>query len=162
MCWYLNPSGSDLDEVIESKDNSAKTVTLKSGKVLGQSLVADCAVSASNDRELKAFSDLNELIVMVADIIYAFVTLSCDLLTISIGAAPLVGDALAAPIEIVKATADFVYTMASIFHDNLQFTLGELQTHPTDLMKAAQMRADANSMAVEECLRALINKRLIA
>ena len=88
---------------------------------------------------------------MVADLLFMMAAFYLDVLGAMNSVIPFVGAVAAAMIDLFRACVEFIYNVASMVSDNVQFTLGELQTHPTDLARMAQQRADANMLALVDC-----------
>jgi len=162
-CVYLG-TWRQLDEL----QASSSELTYADGKVyvsgqhdpaLGNKMVTDCAVAASNDRAFKLANDDVLAANHVAAKIYIAINFLAD---VALAYADLASGCAVDFVGPIFATAAFVLQYAQIIAsvawdegqlhlDALTFSLNELQTHPTDLAAAAQARADANSRALVQC-----------
>ena len=159
-CVYL---GSDTFLAIEGDEGtelsrSSLTSAINSGEevtvhatTFGQPLVTSCAVAASNDKHYKIRSDELEYAQHIADVIFTVAAFYLDIFEAMLSVMPFVGDGLAAGVAMFRAMVEFIFNVQSLVTSNIQFTLGELQTHPTDLATNALKAADANARALAQC-----------
>ena len=163
-CWHIGNESMVMNLPLPNTatiDYENLTITFKNGlTVPASALTTDCAVSATNDRALKAASDQLVIQQWILDKILNTVTYYLSMTGNTGGLIPFFGNSADSAIEIIVDTLVFMQEEVSLAIELEQFRLGEAQTHATDLASAAQKRADANTRQVKDKTTACIEEAI--